>query len=79
MDKNTPKTSFSKWTGPINVKKLLAQVNNLEQDKYTKKLTTEAYIKLITVFLHQEYQKVRNLVLNTFRMSATNELYRRRV
>src|SRR5690625_3173705 len=47
MDKNTPKTSFSKWTAPINVKKLLAQVNNLEQDKYTKKLTTEAYIKLM--------------------------------
>ena len=47
MDKNTPKTSFSKWTGPINVKKLLAQVNDHEQDKYTKKLTTEAYIKLM--------------------------------
>src|SRR5690625_2747507 len=47
MDKNTPKTSIRKWTTAINVKKLLTQVNNLEQDKYTKKLTTEAYIKLM--------------------------------
>ena len=47
MDKNTLKSSFSKWLTPINSKKLLKQVTNLSQDKYTKKLTTEAYIKLM--------------------------------
>src|SRR5699024_1756322 len=47
MDKNTRKTSFSKWIAPINLKKLFNQVNNLDQDRYTKKLTTEAYIKLM--------------------------------
>ncbi len=47
MDKNTLKSSFSKWLTPINSKKLQKQVTNLSQDKYTKKLTTEAYIKLM--------------------------------
>ncbi|MTW88392.1 IS4 family transposase [Virgibacillus dakarensis] len=47
MDKNTLKSAFGKWIAPINSKKLFDQVKNLKQDSYTKKLTTEAYIKLM--------------------------------
>ena len=47
MDKNTLKTSFSKWISPINFEKLCEQVEMLKQDSYTKKLTTEAYLKLM--------------------------------
>ena len=47
MDKNTLKSSFGKWIGPKNSQKLLKQVHDLNQDRYTKKLTTEAYIKLM--------------------------------
>ena len=47
MDKNTLKTSFGKWISPINMKKLSQQVDILNQDYYTKKLTTEAYLKML--------------------------------
>src|SRR5690625_1729979 len=47
MDKNTLKTSFGKWISPLNMKKLAKQVDILRQDYYTKKLTTEAYLKIM--------------------------------
>src|SRR5690625_5851051 len=47
MDKNTLKTSFGKWIYPVNMKKLSEQVDILKQDYYTKKLTTEAYLKIM--------------------------------
>ncbi len=47
MDKNTLKTSFGKWISPINMKRLSKQVDILNQDYYTKKLTTEAYLKIM--------------------------------
>ncbi|MBD8003774.1 IS4 family transposase [Bacillus norwichensis] len=47
MDKNTLLSSFGKWVLPINMEKLSEQVKYLKQDYYTKKLTTEAYIKLL--------------------------------
>src|SRR5690625_1615290 len=47
MDKNRLKTSFCKWISPINFKNLYEQVQLLNQDYYTKKLTTEAYLKLM--------------------------------
>lgn len=51
MDKNTLLSSFGKWVSPINIEKLCEQVEELKQDYYTKKLTTEAYIKLL-LFAH---------------------------
>lgn len=45
--KNTLKTSFGKWISSINMKKLSQQVDILNQDYYTKKLTTEAYLKIM--------------------------------
>ena len=47
MDKNARKSSFSKWISPINFGNLYDQVKLLNQDYYTKKLTTEAYLKLM--------------------------------
>ena len=47
MDKNIIKTSFCKWISPINFKNPYKHVQRLNQDYYTKKLTTEAYLKLM--------------------------------
>ncbi len=47
MDKNTLKTSFGKWISPLNMKKLSKQVDILKQDYYTKKLTTESFLKIM--------------------------------
>ncbi len=58
MDKNTRLSSFGKWVSPINFKKVFEQVENLKQDYYTKKLTTEAYIKL---FLFAQLHKTESL------------------
>jgi len=58
MDKNTLKTSFGKWITPINTKKLLEQVENSKQDYYTKKLTTESYIKLMLLAQLQGFESL---------------------
>src|SRR5690625_3733998 len=47
MYKNTLKTSFGKWISPINMKKFSKQVDILKQDYYTKKLTTESFLKIM--------------------------------
>lgn len=47
MNKNTLNSSFGKWVAPINMQKLFEQVKEQKQDYYTKKLTTEAYVKLM--------------------------------
>lgn len=47
MAKNTLKTPFGKWISSINRKKLLKQADILKQDYYTKKLTTESYLKIM--------------------------------
>src|SRR5690625_1028899 len=41
------KTSFVKLISPINMKKLSKQVDILKQDYYTKKLTTESFLKIM--------------------------------
>src|SRR5690625_2761945 len=58
MDKNTLKTSFGKWILPINTKKLLKHVEESKQDYYTKKLTTEAYIKLMLLAQLQGFESL---------------------
>lgn len=47
MDKITRKTSFGQWFSPINLKLLDEQVKSLKLDFYTKKLTTESFLKLL--------------------------------
>jgi hypothetical protein len=51
MDKDTLFSSFGKWISPICAKTFTERVAQGEQDKYVKKLTTYAYLKL---FLHAQ-------------------------
>uniref|UniRef100_UPI000489CB6D IS4 family transposase n=1 Tax=Aneurinibacillus terranovensis TaxID=278991 RepID=UPI000489CB6D len=61
MDKNTRKSSFSKWISPINLQNLFELVELHKQDIYTKKLTTEAYIKLLLFSHLQETESLHAL------------------
>jgi IS4 transposase len=54
MDKDTLFSSFGKWISPICAKTFTERVAQGEQDKYVKKLTTYAYLKL---FLHAQIQQ----------------------
>ncbi|BAQ09620.1 transposase IS641 [Bacillus sp. OxB-1] len=47
MDKNTRKTSFGKWLNAIDFEKFNEIVTIHGQDRYTKKLTTQAYTLLM--------------------------------
>lgn len=57
MDKNTL-FSFGKWVAPINIMKLQQRIDETDQDKYVKKLTTKAYLLL---FLHAQLQQREGL------------------
>ncbi|MCU6708088.1 DUF4372 domain-containing protein [Paenibacillus sp. J5C_2022] len=46
MDNHTLLSSFGKWLAPICTKMFTTAVAERQQDKYTKKLTTTAYLKL---------------------------------
>ena len=61
MDKNTLKSSFGKWISPINTKILFEQVEESKQDYYTKKLTTEAYIKLMLLAQLQGFESLEDM------------------
>jgi Transposase DDE domain/Domain of unknown function (DUF4372) len=54
MDKDTLFSSFGKWVAPICTKTFKDRITTKQQDKYTKKLTTLAYLKL---FLHAQLQQ----------------------
>lgn len=58
MDSRTQKKSFGKWVSPINLEKLQHDVTQSGQDRYTKKLTTKAYIMLM---LYAQLQKINSL------------------
>lgn len=58
MDKHTKKTSFGKWINVINFEKFNETVNVHGQDRYTKKLTTQAYLLLM---LHAQLVKADSL------------------
>ncbi|MCZ8513201.1 IS4 family transposase [Paenibacillus filicis] len=54
MDKDTLFSSFGKWLAPICSKTFKDRIAATGQDKYVKKLTTLAYLKL---FLHAQLQQ----------------------
>ncbi|PZD96584.1 IS4 family transposase [Paenibacillus sambharensis] len=58
MDKDTLFSSFGKWLSPICSKMFHTQIAKSGQDKYVKKLTTLAYLKL---FLHAQLQQREGL------------------
>ena len=61
MDKNTLISSFGKWVAPINFSHFEKQVAATNQDKYTKKLTTKAYLMLFLYAHLQEEESLRGI------------------
>jgi IS4 transposase len=58
MNKDTLLSSFGKWVAPINSVKFQEHVDEMQLDKYGKKLTTQAYLFL---FLHAQIQQREGL------------------
>lgn len=61
MDKITRKNSFGQWFSPINSKVFEEQVKTLNLDFYTKKLTTELFLKLLLFAQLQEFESLHAL------------------
>jgi len=61
MDKITRKTSFGQWFSPINMKLFDDQVKTKKLDYYTKKLTTESFLKLLLFAQLQEVESLHAL------------------
>jgi Domain of unknown function (DUF4372) len=47
MDKITRKNSFEQWFSPINLQLFEENVKAMKLDHYTKKFTTESFLKLL--------------------------------
>lgn len=61
MDKDTLLSSFGKWISPINFNLLCEQVESLKLDHYTKKLTTESYLKLMLLAHLDEWDSLHEM------------------
>jgi IS4 transposase len=61
MDKITRKTSFGQWFSPINLQLFEEQVKTMKLDYYTKKLTTESFLKLLLFAQLQEIESLHAL------------------
>ena len=61
MDKITRKTSFGQWFSPINLQLFEEQVKTMKLDYYTKKLTTESFLKLLLFAQLQEMESLHAL------------------
>lgn len=61
MDKITRKSSFEQWFSPINIQLVEEYVKTLKLDYYTKKLTTESFLKLLLFAQLQEVESLHAL------------------
>src|SRR5690625_4421706 len=61
MDKITRKTSFRQWFSPINPQLVEENVKTMKLDYYTKKLTTESFLKLLLFAQLQEVESLHAL------------------
>lgn len=61
MDKVTRKTSFGQWFSPINLQLFEESVKTLKLDYYTKKLTTESFLKLLLFAQLEEVESLHEL------------------
>ena len=61
MDKITLKTSFGQWFSPINLQLFEENVKTMKLDYYTKKLTTESFLKLLLFAQLQEVESLHAL------------------
>lgn len=74
MDNHTLFSSFGKWLSPICTKKFTSDVARYEQDKYTKKLTTMAYLKLFLLAQLQQREGLRHLADDLLDLKVQREL-----
>ncbi|CEE03026.1 transposase IS4 family protein [Caldibacillus thermoamylovorans] len=61
MDKIARKNSFGQWFSPINLKVLDENVKTMKLDFYTKKLTTESFLKLLLFAQLKEVESLHAL------------------
>ncbi|OXM15532.1 IS4 family transposase [Paenibacillus herberti] len=61
MDNRTALSSFGKWIRPICAKTFINAVAECQQDKYTKKLTTTAYLNLFLLAQLQNREGLRHI------------------
>lgn len=61
MDKITRKTSFGQWISSISLQLFEELVKTMTLDTYTKKLTTELFLKLILFAQLQEVESLHAL------------------
>src|SRR5699024_11143583 len=73
MDKITRKTSFEQWFSPINLQIVEENVKNLNLDYYTKKLTTESFLKLLLFSQLEEVESLHALSDCLFNDQLQNE------
>lgn len=74
MDKITRKTSFGQWFSPINLQLFEENVKTLKLDYYTKKLTTESFLKLLLFAQLQEVESLHALGDCLFDDKLQNEI-----
>lgn len=61
MDKVTPKTSFGQWFSSINLQLVEENVETMKLDYYTKKLTTESFLRLLLFAQLEEIESLHAL------------------
>ncbi|ADI00250.1 hypothetical protein Bsel_2753 [[Bacillus] selenitireducens MLS10] len=66
MDKITRKTSFGQWFSAINFRLFEKQVESLKSDLYTKKLTTESFLKLMLFAQAETNSKLKVLKISRY-------------
>lgn len=74
MDNRTLLSSFGKWLAPICTKTFTDAVAECQQDKYTKKLTTTAYLKLFLLAELQSREGLRHIADDVLCESLQREL-----
>ncbi|BBH21763.1 hypothetical protein Back11_31080 [Paenibacillus baekrokdamisoli] len=74
MDKNTLFSSFGKWLAPICTKTFTDRVNEINQDKYVKKLTTLAYFKLFLLAELKGRDGLRDIANDVLSLEIQREL-----
>ncbi|MFU0789866.1 MAG: IS4 family transposase [Virgibacillus proomii] len=74
MDKITPKTSFGQWFSSINLQQFEENVKTMKLDYYTKKLTTESFLKLLLFAQLEEVESLHELNACLFDDQLQNEI-----
>ncbi len=63
MDKITRKTSFGQWFSPINLQLFEENVKTMKLDHYSKKLTTDSFLKLLLFTQLHETENMRRAIV----------------